>query len=181
MPCHSEEFTLDVLNKKAYSCRISPYMKAQILRLDCDELTRLLRAMDAFEDGMPREKCPGSFNSNGQLAGYGHFHWRTREWVKTNFAGSQGMPIQQPLADTLEKVANKMLSGGQPPTDAVDAVMKKFQNRVITGDWVVYCTGAAGTEFLMLSEHVDRGSKAESELRQTLDQIAKGTLCSPQV
>ncbi|TMU79698.1 hypothetical protein FGA82_11730 [Pseudomonas fluorescens] len=173
MVCHSAEFVREILQEKPYVQRLSIHLTGQILELDCDDFSRLLRAIDAVEAGEPSTKTPGDFKETGLLAGYGHFHYRASDWASTNFAAAQGRPIGQSLDQTIDDLAERIIRSGVDPSLGIEDVMKKFTERLpkSTGDWVLYREGAAGREYLAIHSHTERGSEEEKALKALLDGI----------
>jgi hypothetical protein len=176
MACHSDEFVLSVLLEKPYFSRLSDYLIEQILSLGCNDFARLRRAIDAVEEGSPATRNPGDFGRDGELMGYGHFHYMKEDWAATNLAAINNQPIMQPLDATIDHLAGKIIAGGGDYESALEAKIKKFSQRVreASGDWVLYRNGPEGREYLAINEHVKRGSEEERELRLLLDSIVAG-------
>lgn len=171
MVCHSAEFVREILQEKPYMQRLSSHLIDQILDLDCDDFSRLLRAIDAVESGEPTTKSPRDFDGTGLLAGYGHFHYRASDWASTNFAAAQGRPIGQSLDQTIDDLAGRIIRSGADPVLGLEDVMKKFAERLpkSTGDWVLYREGPNGREYLAIHAHTERGSEEEKALKALLD------------
>ena len=173
MVCHSAEFVREILQEKPYMQQLSSHLIGQILELDCDDFSRLLRAIDAVESGEPTTKSPGDFKGTGLLAGYGHFHYRASDWASTNFAAAQGRPIEQSLDQTIDDLADRIIRSGVEPSLGLEAVMKKFAERLpkSTGDWVLYREGPEGRDYLAIHAHTKRGTDEEKALKALLDGI----------
>lgn len=173
MVCHSDEFVLSVLLEKQYFSRLSDYMIEQMLSLGCNDFSRLRRAIDAVEDGLPTTRNPGDFRRDGELKGFGHFHYMKEDWAATNLAAINKQPIMQPLDVTIDHLAGKIIAGGGDFEAALEKKIQKFSRRVreVSGDWVLYRNGPEGREYLAINEHVDRGSEEERGLRRLLDSI----------
>lgn len=176
MGCYSREFTLEVLREKPYFARLSGYLIDQLVELSCDDLARFRRALDRFDGstGKGRTKSPGAFSRKGALAGYSHVHFARGDWLDTNFALSAGMPLAQPLDETVDKLAQRIVEGGCSPRQGVAAAIGEFATRIATGatgDWVIYKARPDGNFYLAIHEHTRRGSPEELALRNVLDRI----------
>ncbi|MBP5074762.1 hypothetical protein HUS84_12275 [Pseudomonas chlororaphis] len=176
MVCHSEEFVLSVLQDKSYFNRLSDHLIEQILGLECDDFSRLRRAIDAVEAGSPTTRFPGDFRPSGLLAGYGHFHYRKGDWAATNLAAEFRKPITQSLDITVDALADKVVAKGGDPDAELEKLINKFSRRIgqASGDWVLYCDGLSGREYLAINQHTDPNSDEERELRRLLDRIVAG-------
>jgi hypothetical protein len=173
MVCHSIEFTLAILREKPYFGRLSSYFIEQTLSLDCNDFSRLLRAIDAAESGVPDTKWPGDFVSAGLLSGYGHFHYRTSDWAATNLAVALKMPVRQSLDETIDATAEKIIAGGGDPRTGIEVAIGKFIKRIrkASGDWVIYRDEPLGRRYLAIHEHTERRSAEEHQLKALLDSI----------
>lgn len=174
MVCHTVEFTMAKLQEKHYYPRLSAHLIEQLLEVDCNEFSRVLRAVDSAESGKPTTKPPRDFDPLGVLVGYGHLHYLRQDWAAGNLASQNGEPVDQSLDKTIDELAQQIvLRGGDPDAD-LEKLMKKFSKgmRKATGDWVLYRNGGAGREYLALAEHVDRGSPEELDLKAFLNSLA---------
>jgi hypothetical protein len=176
MVCHSKEFVLSVLLEKDYFARLSDYMIEQMSSLGPNDFPRLIRSIDAMEGGHPSTRNPGDFRENGQLKGYGHFHYMKEDWAATNLAAISGQPIMQSLDATIDHVAEKIVATGGDFEAALEQKLRKFllRTRNASGDWVLYRDGPNGREYLAINPHVQPGSEEEQALSRLLDRIAGG-------
>jgi len=180
MVCHSEEFVLSVLLERDYFARLSDFMIEQMLSLDANDFSRLIRSIDSLEGGSPSTRNPGDFRENGQLKGYGHFHYMKEDWAATNLAVISGQPIMQSLDATIDHIAGKIVATGGDFEAALEQKLRKFSRRTrsASGDWVLYRDGPNGREYLAINPHVEPGSEEEQALSRLLDRIAAGE-CEP--
>lgn len=171
MVCHTVEFVMAELQEKAYYPRISAYLVEQLLEVDCNEFSRVLRAINAAEAGTPRTKFPGDFSLKGVLAGYGHLHYLRSDWAAGNLASINNEPVKQPLDITIDKLAKRTVEKGGDPLSNLNELMEKFTKGMEkgTGDWVIYEDCREGRKYLALAEHVKMGSPEELRLRALLD------------
>lgn len=174
MVCHTVEFVMAELSEKPYFPeRMSPHLVEQMKQLDCDDFSRVLRAIDGSEKGDPSTKRARVFATSGVLAGYGHIHRLRKDWVAGNFASINGMSVTQPIGTSIEEKAEEIVVQGGDAEILLEKTVKKFSKRMrsATGDWVVYKDTSVGRIYLTLSEHVDSGSSEEHALRALLDEV----------
>lgn len=173
MVCHTVEFVMAELQEKPYYPRMSAYLIEQLLEVDCNEFSRVLRAIDASEAGAPRTKPPRDFSLKGVLAGYGHLHYLRSDWTAGNLASINGEPVKQSLDKTIDELAKQIVEKEGDPQSNLENLMKKFSKGIekATGDWVIYEDCGNGRRYLALAEHVERGSPEELSLRRQLDSL----------
>lgn len=174
MGCHSREFTLEILNERAYRDRISSYLVEQLVEMSCNDLSRILRALDALESGEPNINHPGDFGQGGILAGYGHVHYRREDWAIGNLAAQYRFGQTQSADAIVDQVAQKIWNDGGDVMGALDTAVESFAERVATrasGDWIIYRNGIVGREYLTVHPHTRRNSPEEHALKQLLDSL----------
>lgn len=175
MVCHTVEFVMAELQEKPYYPRMSAYLIQQLLEVDCNEFSRVLRAINASEAGAPRTKPPRDFSLKGVLAGYGHLHYRRSDWAAGNLASINRQPLNQSLDMTIDELAKQIVEQEGDPQSNLEDLMKKFSTGMgkATGDWVIYEDCGDSRKYLALAEHVVRGSPEELRLRDQLDSLAR--------
>lgn len=174
MVCHSREFVMAILQEKPYFQRLSSYLIDQLLELSCDDFARFRRALDAVESGSPVTRFPGEFSLSGVLAGYGHIHYRRSDWAAGNLALLHKMAPDQPIEQTIDKLAQQVVDGGGDFQAEIGSIVDGFAKRVsskATGDWVLFRATTGDRQYLAIHEHTERGSAKERELRTLLDSL----------
>lgn len=175
MVCHTVEFVMAALQEKSYYPRMSAFLIEQLLEVDCNEFSKVLRAIDASEAGAPRTKPPSAFSAKGVLAGYGHLHYLRSDWPAGNLASINRQPLTQSLDMTIDALAEEIVEQQGDPHSNLETLMKKFSTGMgkATGDWVIYEDSGDSRKYLALAEHVKRGSPEERSLRVQLDSLAR--------
>lgn len=173
MVCHSVEFVMAVLKEKPYYPRMSAHLIKQLREVDCNELSRVLRAIDASEAGAPRTKPPSDFSLKGVLSGFGHLHYLRADWAAGNLASINRRPVEQSLDITIDELAKRIVEKEGDPESNLENLMTKFSEGMTkaTGDWVIYQDCRGDRKYLVLAEHVKRGSPEELRLRAQLDSL----------
>lgn len=173
MVCHTVEFVMAELQEKPYYSRMSAYLIKQLLEVDCNEFSRVLRAITASEAGAPRTKPAREFSVKGVLAGYGHLHYRRSDWAAGNLASINGESVKQSLDITIDVLTKQTVEKEGDPMSNLEDLMKKFSKGMekATGDWVIYEDCGNGRKYLALAEHVDWGSPEELSLKAQLDSL----------
>mgnify|MGYP001550490141 CR=1 FL=1 len=173
MVCHTVEFVMAVLQEKPYYPRMSAHLIQQLREVDCNEFSRVLRAIDASEAGAPRTKPPSDFNLGGVLSGYGHLHYLRSDWAAGNLASINRRPVGQSLDLTIDQLAKRIVEKEGDPQSNLENLMNKFSEGMAraTGDWVIYEDCGADRRYLALAEHVKWGSPEELSLRDRLHSL----------
>lgn len=175
MGCYSREFTLEALAERHYRARISSYLVEQLVDMSCNDLSRVLRALDALENGDANTNHPGDFGQGGILAGYGHIHYRREDWAAGNLAAQHRLSQAQSADSIIDQVEQKIWNKGGDVIGVVQTTVESFAERVATratGDWIVYRSGIHGREYLAAHPHTRRNTPEEHALKQLLDSLS---------
>lgn len=168
MVCHSREFVLEVLREKKLSGRVSALFLEQVMALSGDEFARLSRALDQLEEPGTKQRNKAARDFNGELTGYGHYHWLQQDWARGNLARAIGADPNASMDELIAHAADAVLAGKRD----IGYASKALRNRLAgkgTGQWLIYESSEAGRVYLCLSNHVDAGSDEEKSLALLLE------------
>lgn len=177
MVCHTHSLVDETLEEILGGNAISKYLREQLYSLDCDDFTRVSRALEQAH-GSGRFTAVDRGRFNGALEGYGHLHYLNKDWLATNFSHVAGRSIKESADQQIEAAAQQISDKSVRPEDAIrelDTLKSRFKKRMAskaTGDWLIYRECPEGKRlYLAIHSHVTRDSEDELRLLFLLRQI----------